>query len=244
MKGKKILTLLMAFVLISLTGCGVGAPEDDTKEPVSQLEDEASASVIDDDSIAERDTESAVQPTESEMPESNKVLEASAAPQTPKPAETAPPQPSAVSSPTEQPKPTEPPRPTPSPEPTEQPQEDDPPEEDGPIVTEETEPTPPPEPEKTDPTPTPTPTVEEPVFDIGYWISYAQNYAQSVGLRLESYAVECWDNPITAGPHSTCLERDIQGMLGRYAGDEDITDVWIWSESIGNGEYNIYIGYA
>ena len=51
-------------------------------------------------------------------------------------------------------------------------------------------------------------------------------------------------HPITAGAHSIYLERDLQGMLNRYARDEDITDVWIWAEFIGDGEYNIYIGYA
>ena len=92
--------------------------------------------------------------------------------------------------------------------------------------------------------PTPEPIIEEPGFDIGYWIGYAQNYAQGLGLRLESSAVDCWDNPIGAGPHSTCLERDISSRLNRYANDPDITDVWIWYESTGGSIYNIYIGYA
>ena len=48
---------------------------------------------------------------------------------------------------------------------------------------------------------------------------------QGLGLRLESSAVDCWDNPIGAGPHSTCLERDIASRLNRYANDQDITDV-------------------
>ena len=63
-------------------------------------------------------------------------------------------------------------------------------------------------------------------------------------VRLESSAVDCWDNPIGAGPHSTCLERDISSRMNRYASDPDITDVWIWYESIGENSYNIYIGYA
>ena len=33
-------------------------------------------------------------------------------------------------------------------------------------------------------------------FDINYWISYAQNYAQSIGLTLDETATECWDNPM------------------------------------------------
>ncbi len=92
--------------------------------------------------------------------------------------------------------------------------------------------------------PTPEPVIEEPAFDIDYWIGYAQSYAQGLGLRLESSAVDCWDNPIGAGPHSTCLERDISSRLNRYANDPDITDVWIWYESTGGNNYNIYIGYA
>lgn len=110
-------------------------------------------------------------------------------------------------------------------------------------------PTPVPTPEPPAPTPapaepTPEPIVEEPAFDIGYWIGYAQSCAQGLGLRLESSAVDCWDNPIGAGPHSTCLERDINSRLNRYANDPDITDVWIWYESTGGSTYNIYIGYA
>ena len=68
--------------------------------------------------------------------------------------------------------------------------------------------------------------------------------AVSVGLRLESSAVDCWDNPITAGAYSTCLERDIAGRLDRYSRDEDITDVWIWAQERSDGSYDLYIGYA
>ena len=84
----------------------------------------------------------------------------------------------------------------------------------------------------------------EPVFDIQTWIDYAKAYAESVGLRLESSAVDCWDNPISAGTHCSYLERDIQSRLNRYARDEDITDVWIWAEARSDGKYDLYIGYA
>ncbi|MDD5916593.1 MAG: hypothetical protein PUC63_03570 [Clostridiales bacterium] len=98
--------------------------------------------------------------------------------------------------------------------------------------------TPEPEPEKTtEPEPAPK-------FDIDYWIGYAQSIATSKGLVLESSAVDCWDNPITANPDCIYLERDISGYLSRYAADEDITDVWIWYECIGENKYLIYIGYA
>ncbi len=116
-----------------------------------------------------------------------------------------------------------------------------------PVPTPVPTPEPPaPTPEPPAPTPAPVEPTPEPVpsFDIGYWIGYAQNCAQGLGLRLESSAVDCWDNPIGAGPHSTCLERDINSRMNRYANDPDITDVWVWYESTGNDCYNIYIGYA
>ena len=84
----------------------------------------------------------------------------------------------------------------------------------------------------------------EPAFSIDYWISYSQEYAKNVGLNLDSTAVDCWDNPITAGAHCTCLERDIESRLNRYAKDETILDVWVWAESRPDGNYNLYIGYA
>lgn len=105
-------------------------------------------------------------------------------------------------------------------------------------VIPETEPAAPPETEPKESEAT------EPQFDIGYWIGYAKSYAASIGLRLESSAVDCWDNPIRAGSHCTYLERDLQSRLNRYAKDEDITDVWIWAEDRGDGTHDLYIGYA
>lgn len=96
------------------------------------------------------------------------------------------------------------------------------------------------------PQPTEPPKQEstEPAFDIGYWISFAKSYAESVGLTLNSEAVYCWDNPIDADAGCIYLERDIQSRLNRYAADSEITDVWIWYEPISAGSYLIYIGYA
>ena len=83
-----------------------------------------------------------------------------------------------------------------------------------------------------------------PDFNIQTWIDYAKTYAVSIGLRLESSAVDCWDNPITAGAHSAYLKRDIESRLNRYSRDEDITDVWIWTQERSDGSYDLYIGYA
>lgn len=122
-----------------------------------------------------------------------------------------------VSSPTE----TTPPKAS-EPEPSEEPTETQPQEPEPPVAEEPT----------------------EPIFDIQTWIDYAKVYAESVGLHLESSAVDCWDNPISAGTHCSYLGRDIQSRLNRYARDEDITDVWIWAEARSDGKYDLYIGYA
>ena len=109
------------------------------------------------------------------------------------------------------------------------------------------EPEPPTEPMATQPQEPESPAEEEPTepaFDIQTWVDYAKAYAESVGLQLESSAVDCWDNPISAGAHCSYLERDIQSRLNRYARDEDITDVWIWAEARSDGKYDLYIGYA
>lgn len=158
---------------------------------------------------------------------------------------------------------TQPTVPTPTQDPTNlektPPQQTEPPKETQPLVTEpptqptdpvviESEPTEPVIPETEPAAPPETEPKEtkatEPQFDIGCWIGYAKSYAASIGLRLESSAVDCWDNPIRAGSHCTYLERDIQSRLNHYAKDEDITDVWIWAEDRGDGTYDLYIGYA
>lgn len=84
----------------------------------------------------------------------------------------------------------------------------------------------------------------EPAFDINYWMSFAQGYAQQIGLNVVADATDCWDNPIVAGPHCKYLERDITDRLSRYSRDEEITDVWIWAESRSDGSYDLFIGYA
>lgn len=100
--------------------------------------------------------------------------------------------------------------------------------------------------EETKPTQTekPTETPTEPTFDIDYWISYAKSYAESVGLTLDSSATECWDNPIPAGAKVTSLKDNIQSRMNRYSRQEDVTAIWVWAESNGNGTYDLYVGYA
>lgn len=81
-------------------------------------------------------------------------------------------------------------------------------------------------------------------FDISYWISYAQNYAKSIGLIIDETATECWDNPISANANNKNISTDIESRLNRYKNVEDLTSVWVWAELISDTQYEIYIGYA
>ena len=81
-------------------------------------------------------------------------------------------------------------------------------------------------------------------FDISHWISYAQNYAQSIGLTLDETATECWDNPISANANNKNIGDDIESRLNRYKNIEGFTSVWIWAEKISDAQYELYIGYA
>ena len=81
-------------------------------------------------------------------------------------------------------------------------------------------------------------------FDINYWISYAQNYAQNIGLTLDETATECWDNPISANEGSKNIGADIKSRLNRYRNVDGFTSVWIWAEKISDTQYEFYIGYA
>ncbi|MBD5160853.1 MAG: hypothetical protein HDT14_02305 [Oscillibacter sp.] len=234
---KKVLWSIAAATLIILTGCSNAVTPIQTEdrpplpvvenvpEPVGPVEREAvSLSASNDrfvDSvIVEDDTEvnAAPEPQAEEPPVAQQPQESE--PQTTVKAEV---QKESAESPA--PAPSEPtqapePEPTPSPAPPVEPEQ--PTEPDPPVVSEPV----------------------EPAFSIDYWISYAQEYARNAGLNLDATAVDCWDNPITAGAHCTCLERDIESRLNRYAKDETILDVWVWAESRADGNYNLYIGYA
>lgn len=76
------------------------------------------------------------------------------------------------------------------------------------------------------------------------YVSYAKEYAVSIGLSLDSTATECWDNPISANPNRSGIKSDIESRLNRYKNSEGFTAVWIWTEKLSDTEYNIYIGYC
>ena len=96
----------------------------------------------------------------------------------------------------------------------------------------------PPETEKPIPTQPPAPS-----FDVNAYVAYAQSYGQGIGLSLDSTATACWDDPLHANAGCTYLERDLKDRLDWYQAS-GFTEFWVWSENIGNGAYQIYIGYA
>lgn len=81
-------------------------------------------------------------------------------------------------------------------------------------------------------------------FDVNSSVNYAKSYAQSIGLKLDSTATDCWDNPITANAKRTGIRDDIQNRLNRYKNVEGFTAVWVWAEKVSDTEYEIYIGYC
>ena len=96
-----------------------------------------------------------------------------------------------------------------------------------------------------------TPVTEKPnaeppkqTFDVSPYVSYAKEYALSIGLSLDSTATECWDNPISANPNRSGIKSDIESRLNRYKNSEGFTAVWIWTEKLSDTEYSIYIGYC
>lgn len=233
---KRIFAAVLCGVLIAgLAGCGNTAEKEKEGKPDSTVtadatsDNELSGDISAKPAVPTESINPADSTPETQLPteEKESSAESSSPEQTSEsrtPAQTeeqkpAPSSPAPAEPPKQEPQPTEPP-PSPPTEPAKP-----------------TEPEPPQETEK--PTEPPAPD-----FDISHWISYAKSYAEGIGLELDSEAVECWDNPITAGTECLYIQRDIESRLNRYNRDEDITAVWIWAEQRADGDYDLYIGYA
>lgn len=222
MRTEKMLAALLAgLIILSLTGCGADKANDNTESGAVSTESSITASVT--DKISEPTAESSLPAGTESSTESTAEKEraGSTAPADSGKKETA--KPADTESPTAPPKQTEPPK-----------------------VTEPPESKPTESPKSVDPTPTETekPKPADSQFDINYWIEFARKYAENIGLAINPEAVSCWDNPIIAGPNSKYLERDIKTRMNRYKNVEGFTDIWVWAESDGNGNYRLFIGYA
>lgn len=222
MKTEKTLAALLAgLIILSLAGCAADKANDNTESGAVSTESSITATETDStseptaESSLPASTESTTESTAEKEKESSTAPADSGKPETAKPADT--------ESPTVPPKQTEPPK-----------------------VTEPPESKPTESPKSVDPTPTETekPKPADSQFDINYWIEFARKYAENIGLAINPEAVSCWDNPIIAGPNSKYLERDIKTRMNRYKNVEGFTDILVWAESDGNGNYRLFIGYA
>ena len=222
MRTEKMLAALLAgLIILSLTGCGADKINDGSESGAISTESSITATVT--DSTSEPTAESSLPAgTESTTKSTaEKERAGSTAPADSGKKETA--KPADAESPTAPPKQTEPPK-----------------------VTEPPESKPDETPKSVDSTPTETAKPESagPQFDINYWLEFARKYADSIGLAIDPEAVSCWDNPIIAGPNSKYLERDIKTRMNRYKNVEGFTDIWVWAEPDGSGNYRLFIGYA
>lgn len=219
---KMLAALLAGLITLSLAGCAADKANDNTESGAVSTESSITATETDkaseptaEESSLPAGTESTAESTAEKEKESSTAPADSGKPETAKPADT--------ESPTVPPKQTEPPK-----------------------VTEPPESKPTESPKSVDPTPTETekPKPADSQFDINYWIEFARKYAENIGLAINPEAVSCWDNPIIAGPNSKYLERDIKTRMNRYKNVEGFTDIWVWAEPDGNGNYRLFIGYA
>lgn len=95
----------------------------------------------------------------------------------------------------------------------------------------------------TDAAETPAPQPEEKVFDMGYWLGYAKDYAVGIGLRLDENATDSWDTPIRCSSKTEdVLAAYIRDDLTYCKNEEGCTAVWIWAEQVGDGQYELFIG--
>jgi len=218
--GKMLAALLAGLITLSLAGCAADKATDNTESGAVSTESSITATDMNSEPTAESSL-----PAESEIKTGESTAEKekaeSTAPADSGKTETA--KPADTESPTAPPKQTEPPK-----------------------FTEPPESKPAETPKSVDSTPTETAKPESAgqQFDINYWIEFARKYAENIGLAINPEAVSCWDNPIIAGPNSKYLERDIKTRMNRYKNVEGFTDIWVWAEPDGSGNYRLFIGYA
>ena len=224
MKNKICAALLCAILIASLNGCAASTRDHENPALESTASTE-SESVSDIEMTGDSDT----QPEKATGPESETASDEPQLPAEKEEEETTVTEPPAVTNKTESVSEQKPQQ-------TEPADSAQPPAVSEPAASEPSEPVAPTEPVQSE--------EPEPAFDIGYWVSYAKNYAQSVGLELDSSATSCWDNPTIASANSKYLERDLCGMLDKYSRDADISAVWIWVEQRTESSWDIYIGYA
>ena len=235
---KKLMTCVLACLMIFLVACSNTAKEAATDETINEtsfpagntqaqaeVEQTEEPQTAIEQEITQTSVEESKEPTESKKPETVSTAPVAEKPTIPKATEK--PQAEATKQTTETVPETKPEQPKES-----KPVETEPVE----IPTEK-----PAEPKPTEPKPTEPP---KQVFDVSPYVKYAKEYAESIGLSLDSTATECWDNPISANPNRSGIKADIENRLNRYKNSEGFTAVCIWTEKVSDTDYEIYIGYC
>ncbi|HBT64506.1 MAG TPA: hypothetical protein DEB10_07605 [Ruminococcaceae bacterium] len=233
---KRALFLIATIAAISLSACS-NTPASTADSMVA----ETMASTVSTESAMPEETDSTAESTSSfepviELPDPVSEASKSTGTTSEAPAEhhaevSPPPEAESSPEPTAQPpQPTEPAEPPATPDPVSTPE---------PPTT--PEPIPTPEPSEQPVTPEPQPS--EPAFDVSQYVGYAKSYGSGIGLTLDSSAVSCWDDPLTANAGCVYLERDIRDRLDWYSAS-GFTAFWVWSVDIGGGNFQIFIGYA
>ncbi len=82
-------------------------------------------------------------------------------------------------------------------------------------------------------------------IDIDYYINYAIEHGESIGLKYLPEANSCWDTPIiiASDNHDSAI-RDIKRRLERYMNIEGDEYFCVWAEKYGDNRYELYIGYS
>lgn len=87
-----------------------------------------------------------------------------------------------------------------------------------------------------------TPKLEPPAFDIDEYVTWAQEYAVSIGLTLDESTKDGWDPPMVFTAEDVpFIKQWIMDDLRIHLREGD-TATWIWAEDIGGGAYEFFTG--
>lgn len=93
--------------------------------------------------------------------------------------------------------------------------------------------------------PTTTQPTTEAYIDIDYYINFAIEYGESIGLIYVDDATSCWDTPIGVRANNEYyVIRDIKGTLEFYKNVEGDEYFCVWAEKRSEDRYELFIGYA
>ena len=94
-------------------------------------------------------------------------------------------------------------------------------------------------------TPTTTQSSTVGYIDIDYYINFAIEYGESIGLVYVNDARDCWDTPIGVSDNNEYyVKRDVRDRLSRYRYHDGDEYFCVWAEKRSDDRYELFIGYA